>query len=66
MLGSPSSLATILAMPLLLRMAREGGVIECGGSGTGVGVKLCNKWVEFPFLQSSNLIFASEGEEDPD
>lgn len=45
MFGSPSPMATRLAMPLLQMMAREGGVIECGGSGTGVGVKVCNKWV---------------------
>lgn len=45
MFGSPSPMATRLAMPLLQTMAREGGVIECGGSGTGVGVKVCNKWV---------------------
>lgn len=47
MFGSPSPMATRLAMPLLQMMAREGGVIECGGSGTGVGVKVCNKWVFF-------------------
>jgi 3-hydroxyisobutyrate dehydrogenase len=43
MFGSPSSVATFLARPLLERMAREGGVIECGKNGTGVGVKVCNK-----------------------
>lgn len=45
MFGSPAPIATRLAMPLLQMMAREGGVIECGGSGTGVGVKVCNKYV---------------------
>lgn len=43
MFGSPAPIATRLAMPFLQMMAREGGVIECGGSGTGVGVKVCNK-----------------------
>lgn len=43
MFGSPAPMATRLAMPFLQMMAREGGVIECGGSGTGVGVKVCNK-----------------------
>ena len=43
MFGSPSPLATSLVRPLLGRMAREGGVIQCGGNGTGVGVKVCNK-----------------------
>lgn len=46
MFGSPSSLATSLARPLLERMAREGGVVACGGNGTGVGVKVCNKYVK--------------------
>ncbi|WVQ71026.1 hypothetical protein IAR50_000551 [Cryptococcus sp. DSM 104548] len=45
MFGSPSSMATGLAVPLLQRMARAGGVVECGGSGTGVGVKVCNNLV---------------------
>jgi 3-hydroxyisobutyrate dehydrogenase len=43
MLGSPSLLASSIAIPLLRRMAREGGVVECGGTGSGVGVKVCNK-----------------------
>ena len=43
MCGSPSPVATSLALPLLRRMARDGGVVECGGNGTGVGVKVCNK-----------------------
>jgi len=43
MFGSPSSEATALASPLLQTMAREGGVIACGGNGTGVGVKVANK-----------------------
>jgi 3-hydroxyisobutyrate dehydrogenase len=43
MFGSPSPFATQQAMPLLQRMAREGGVIECGVNGAGVGVKVCNK-----------------------
>ncbi|KAL0252677.1 hypothetical protein I308_102069 [Cryptococcus tetragattii IND107] len=56
MFGSPSPMATRLAMPLLQMMAREGGVIECGGSGTGVGVKVCNNLV-----LASNQIALSEG-----
>lgn len=43
MFGSPSDDATAHAVPLLSRMAREGGVIACGANGTGVGVKVCNK-----------------------
>ena len=43
MFGSPSPIATALAVPMLQRMAREGGVIPCGANGTGVGVKVCNK-----------------------
>lgn len=43
MFGSPSELASSLAVPLLQRMAREAGVIPCGRNGTGVGVKVCNK-----------------------
>ena len=46
MFGSPSPEATALAVPMLERMAREGGVIACGQNGTGVGVKVCNKWVD--------------------
>ena len=45
MFGSPSLATSVLAIPLLQRMAREGGVIACGGNGTGVGVKVANKWV---------------------
>jgi 3-hydroxyisobutyrate dehydrogenase len=45
MFGSPSELASSHAVPLLQRMAREGGVIPCGRNGTGVGVKVCNKYV---------------------
>lgn len=43
MMGSPSPEASALAIPLLKRMAREGGVVECGTNGTGVGVKVANK-----------------------
>lgn len=46
MFGSPSLHASSLAMPFLQRMARPNGVIACGGNGAGVGVKVCNKWVE--------------------
>ncbi|OWT41120.1 3-hydroxyisobutyrate dehydrogenase [Cryptococcus neoformans Bt1] len=56
MFGSPAPIATRLAMPFLQMMAREGGVIECGGSGTGVGVKVCNNLV-----LASNQIALSEG-----
>ncbi|ODO11800.1 hypothetical protein I350_00584 [Cryptococcus amylolentus CBS 6273] len=45
MFGSPSAVATELVVPLLQRMARAGGVVECGGNGTGVGVKVCNNLV---------------------
>jgi 3-hydroxyisobutyrate dehydrogenase len=45
MFGSPSDLASGHAVPLLQRMAREGGVIPCGRNGTGVGVKVCNKYI---------------------
>ena len=45
MFGSPSEIASGHAVPLLQRMAREGGVIPCGRNGTGVGVKVCNKCV---------------------
>lgn len=47
MFGSPSDLASSHAVPLLQRMAREGGVIPCGRNGTGVGVKVCNKCVRW-------------------
>lgn len=43
MFGSASELATALASPLMQFMARAGGVVPCGGSGSGVGVKVCNK-----------------------
>lgn len=45
MFGSPSLPASALALPLLQRMARQGGVVACGGNGAGVGVKVCNKCV---------------------
>lgn len=45
MFGSPSLHASALALPLLQRMARQGGVVACGGNGAGVGVKVCNKCV---------------------
>ncbi|WVN85462.1 uncharacterized protein L203_100608 [Cryptococcus depauperatus CBS 7841] len=45
MFGSPSDTATLLATPLLQRMARVNGVIECGKSAAGVGVKVCNNLV---------------------
>jgi 3-hydroxyisobutyrate dehydrogenase len=43
MFGSPSPIATSLAVPFLQRMARDDGVIPCGSTGAGVGVKVCNK-----------------------
>ena len=43
MFGSSSDIASTCALPLLQRMAREGGLIACGGNGAGVGVKVCNK-----------------------
>jgi len=49
MFGSPSDLASGHAVPLLQRMAREGGVIPCGRNGTGVGVKVCNKYVTLQY-----------------
>ncbi|KAL1406174.1 hypothetical protein Q8F55_007861 [Vanrija albida] len=45
MFGSASELATALASPLMQFMARAGGVVPCGGSGAGVGVKVCNNLV---------------------
>jgi 3-hydroxyisobutyrate dehydrogenase len=61
MFGSPSDLASGHAVPLLQRMAREGGVIPCGRNGTGVGVKVCNKYITLhqPELELiSSLILA--------
>lgn len=43
MFGSADPVATELAVPLMQHMAREGGVIACGTSGDGVGVKVVNK-----------------------
>lgn len=43
MFGSADPVATELAVPLLQHMAREGGVVACGNSGDGVGVKVVNK-----------------------
>jgi len=56
MFGSPSPLATLHAVPLLQRMAREGGVIACGRNGTGVGVKVCNN-----LILAVNQIALAEG-----
>lgn len=43
MFGSADPVASDLARGLLQLMSREGGVVPCGGSGAGVGVKVCNK-----------------------
>ena len=59
MFGTPSPLATSLARPLLERMAREGGVIECGGNGTGVGVKVCNKYYHSFSARAVRLMIVS-------
>ncbi|KAK4688905.1 hypothetical protein P7C73_g1205, partial [Tremellales sp. Uapishka_1] len=56
MFGSPSPLATSLALPLLRRMARENGVIDCGKNGLGVGVKVCNN-----LILAINQIALAEG-----
>lgn len=56
MFGSPSDLASGHAVPLLQRMAREGGVIPCGRNGTGVGVKVCNKYVVPPEMREKLII----------
>ncbi|ORX34190.1 NAD-binding of NADP-dependent 3-hydroxyisobutyrate dehydrogenase-domain-containing protein [Kockovaella imperatae] len=56
MFGSPSPLATALAVPMLQRMAREGGVLPCGANGTGVGVKVCNN-----LILAINQIALAEG-----
>lgn len=45
MFGSGDPVASELAIPLMQHMAREGGVVPCGNSGDGVGVKVVNKWV---------------------
>lgn len=46
MFGSADPVASALATPLMQLMAREGGVVPCGKSGAGVGVKVCNKYVQ--------------------
>ncbi|WWD18056.1 hypothetical protein CI109_102503 [Kwoniella shandongensis] len=56
MFGSPSSEATRMAVELLGRMARDGGVIDCGSNGAGVGVKVCNN-----LILAINQIALSEG-----
>ncbi|WVQ85301.1 hypothetical protein IAT38_007466 [Cryptococcus sp. DSM 104549] len=56
MFGSPSDSATALALPLLQTMARDGGVIKCGGNGAGVGVKVCNN-----LILAINQIALAEG-----
>lgn len=43
MYGSADPVASQLAEGLMQFMSREGGVVPCGGSGQGVGVKVCNK-----------------------
>jgi 3-hydroxyisobutyrate dehydrogenase len=43
MFGSGDPVASELATPLMQHMAREGGVVPCGNSGDGVGVKVVNK-----------------------
>lgn len=45
MFGSGDAVASELAIPLMQHMAREGGVVPCGNSGDGVGVKVVNKYV---------------------
>ncbi|GMK60004.1 hypothetical protein CspeluHIS016_0902210 [Cutaneotrichosporon spelunceum] len=45
MFGSASPVASDLARGLLQFMSRPGGVVPCGGSGAGVGVKVCNNLV---------------------
>ncbi|ORY21848.1 NAD-binding of NADP-dependent 3-hydroxyisobutyrate dehydrogenase-domain-containing protein [Naematelia encephala] len=56
MLGSPSPLATSLAIPLLQNMAREGGIVECGKNGAGIGAKVCNN-----LILAINQIALAEG-----
>ncbi|KAK8865764.1 hypothetical protein IAR55_000911 [Kwoniella newhampshirensis] len=56
MLGSPSPYAKEMATELLSRMARIGGVIDCGENGAGVGVKVCNN-----LILAINQIALSEG-----
>lgn len=58
MFGSPSEIASGHAIPLLQRMAREGGAIPCGRNGTGVGVKVCNKCVCRLEVADESLILA--------
>ncbi|RSH92624.1 hypothetical protein EHS25_008069 [Saitozyma podzolica] len=56
MFGSPSPIATSLAVPFLQRMARDDGVIPCGSTGAGVGVKVCNN-----LILAINQIALAEG-----
>ncbi|WRT64032.1 uncharacterized protein IL334_000959 [Kwoniella shivajii] len=56
MFGSPSASITDLALPLLRTMAKEGRVVDCGGNGKGVGVKVCNN-----LILAINQIALAEG-----
>ncbi|KAL7423791.1 hypothetical protein Q5752_001375 [Cryptotrichosporon argae] len=56
MLGSPSRDVTDSVRPYLALMSQDGGVIECGTSGAGVGVKVCNN-----LILAVNQIALAEG-----
>lgn len=43
MLGAETPFSRAMATPLIQYAARPDGVVYCGGSGAGIGLKVCNK-----------------------